>query len=559
MSFPPRGACAVTCGMCVCHACTLHSLEQVPPHYCSGEGVPSTAFSTDFWARAHVDSDSPLIGGCFVTFFDGPVSQYFVLPANNIAVELQHQQLVLFDPSVPHCAARPQLDTNAHVYSVVPVCKKGLISATPTNMHQTHAPRLLLPLTPDSCVPNAHATGPAQMAAWLGPEWQSAVEGMPLPEVCGSSHPPHTTCSAADAGATPSEQTPASAPHTLYAIELYADASPMCRFVHAKQIATTVHTLALDWHARPKAPIEPRTGSTHRHQQVNLDQLTYNLLHTITMAAWQVPPEAVHFIHASPNCASQSLASAASQVHRTGDAAPKSEEAHLSDRTLHSTLTMLERLRQSARPSMLITVENPAHSYFSRHVTVKHLLATAPWQLLFSNHCSTATEELDGVVTDDPYSCGLLPEKRTIWLTTGLPSWAQLSTCQNNCRMLVPGEKYHRILICNPAKDPIKQGQRVLRATENKARIPLGAFEELWSLRREMMDYEDGAQQYCITCGSDEQEPTNMLYMCESAACTHVQHRLCYTGGEGRPVPHVFTCTFCELRHACAPVPFKLE
>lgn len=35
---------------------------KVPPHYCVGEGMPAAAFTVDFWAEAHVDQDSDLVG-----------------------------------------------------------------------------------------------------------------------------------------------------------------------------------------------------------------------------------------------------------------------------------------------------------------------------------------------------------------------------------------------------------------------------------------------------------------------------------------------------------------
>ena len=112
-------------------------------------------------------------------------------------------------------------------------------------------------------------------------------------------------------------------------------------------------------------------------------------------------------------------------------------EAHQSDATICATLSILEELRQAV-PKVLITIENPRHSVFDRHIKVRELLATGKWRLLESTHCATANEDLDGKVTAHPESRGLFPDKRTWWLTTGLPKQATMSVCKSDCWMLVP-------------------------------------------------------------------------------------------------------------------------
>ena len=261
-----------------------------------------------------------------------------------------------------------------------------------------------------------------------------------------------------------------------------------------------------------------------------------------------------------------SLAAAASQVHRTIDGAPTSEQAHTSDATIHSTLIVLEKIRSQAN-NILITIEQPAHSVFRRHLTVKQLLYEGHWRLITSSHCSAATEQLDGIVTDDPWCEALFPRKNSIWLTSGVPQWADLPQCNQNCRMLIPGTTVHRLLICRPAKQPLRKGQRVLTSAEAKGRIPLGVLQQIWELHQQWIQYNDGAHTHCITCGSDLQEKENQLFLCEQEGCKHVQHGQCHenqmgkldvstekhttkVGAYGWEQSEPFTCSECVLRQS---------
>ena len=177
---------------------------------------------------------------------------------------------------------------------------------------------------------------------------------------------------------------------------------------------------------------------------------------------WVIRTAEVDWIHASPECKHQSLACAVNKLHRTKSGVPKTWEAHQSEKTLARTLSILNQVTTEA-PKMLCSIEHPAHSTFELHPVVRQLLTLERWQLLTSSHCKTASEELDGRVTNQPNCTALFPMKMTNWLISGVPPYAQLSKCAQDCRMLVPGTKVHRELICRPASHAMKQGQRVLR------------------------------------------------------------------------------------------------
>ena len=94
--------------------------------------------------------------------------------------------------------------------------------------------------------------------------------------------------------------------------------------------------------------------------------------------------------------------------------------------------------------------------------------------------------------------------------------------------MLVPGTKVHRLLVCRPATQPLKKGQRVVLATENKSRIPLGVLQHLWNLHRQWIQYNDGAHTHCISCGSNQVAQEDQLLLCENDDCRHIQHVECF-------------------------------
>lgn len=522
-------------------------------------------------------------GGSFATFFDGEVEQYFCLPAHNVAIRLHDQQLVLFDSSIPHCASRPH--GPGHVYSIVPVCPKKQLAAQPTGMHAMHAPRLLLPLCHDSTASDAHVRGPHQMRTLFGHEWEAFLEA------CSPHNGPHSTSthdhadvpeegqaspitpdahvqanvlgegSASSAPQTSQVRATCDGPPTLHVVELYADTSPTCKFAHSALTGYVVHTLAVDWHTHGKCIGPVRAGCSHHHIQFNLNHLELRDLAKWTADLWGITPQAVDWYHLSFDCTPQSLAGACKAVHRSKGTAPVTPLAHQSDITISENLTIMDGLVQQS-PRILITAEQPWHSIFTAHLDVRTLLLTRRWQLVRSSHCKSATLELDGEVTDDAHCPALFPQKHSVWLVAGVPPYAELSTCvpPYNCRMLVPGGAAHRLLISRPAEG-MRPGQRVMKPSEDKARIPLGTMAELWEWHSQVRERPDMHYYQCCVCGHDDCPDGDPLLLCEgtvnvpsglgagaaavAVSCKRVQHLTCSGGSPGDPVPLRFLCVGC--------------
>ena len=287
-------------------------------------------------------------------------------------------------------------------------------------------------------------------------------------------------------------------------------------------------------------------GSDHLHEQFNLNKLERRDLELWTMMHWGIPLEQVDWIHASPECREQSLACAVNKLHRSKHGTPRTWQAHTSEKTIARLLRLLQELTDQS-PMKLCTVEHPGHSTFELHPTVRHLLTLERWQLLASSHCKTASEALDGKVTKDPFCAALFPQKDTLWLTSGLPPHAFMSKCKGDCRMLVPGTAVHRLLICRPASHDMLQGQRVMKMSEDRAAIPLGAMQELWNLHMQVLNLQDDAQYECARCGGDQSSPHNPLLICDNG-CKRVQHKNCSGFEYEAMLPETFFCHNCAAR-----------
>ena len=337
-------------------------------------------------------------------------------------------------------------------------------------------------------------------------------------------------------------------PPPLYGLEMYADTAPASRYIHTIPGPAHKHTLAVDWHQAGAKGINPTPGSSHSHERFNLNKLTRDDIEGWTQERWGIPAKQLSWIHASVDCTTQSLASASTQKHRYATGTPKTPAAHDSDATINATLEILENIRAIAT-DILITVENPAHSVFDRHPKVKELLVGGHWRLLESSHCAAAREDFDGPVTQHPQCPGLFPEKRTWWLTTGLPRDAQLPQCNKDCRMLVPDTKVHRLVICQPTKHSLQKGQRVMRLTEPRAKIPLGAMHAIWTKHIAFKLKIDKSDKDCAICGGMDCWEENPLLVCDQEGCTRVQHVEC--SGISLPdalQPTSWLCRGCTLK-----------
>ncbi len=73
--------------------------------------------------------------------------------------------------------------------------------------------------------------------------------------------------------------------------------------------------------------------------------------------------------------------------------------------------------------------------------------------------------------------------------------------CRRSCDHLIPGTKYHRVLICN--RSDMQPGQHVMPNDLRKSAIPLGMFDLLWRNRctigsSRLVDTDTDANQYRV-------------------------------------------------------------
>ena len=335
----------------------------------------------------------------------------------------------------------------------------------------------------------------------------------------------------------------------IYVLELYARTSPACRFAHRAPIGKRVRTLAIDWHSEQVESIEVISPSDHHHEQFNLHLLQRRHIDIWAAKFWGISSNRIDWIHSSNECAPQSFAGAAKAIHRWGDANPKSLDAKRSDVVINNTLLLLDDLKSQSM-NMLCSVEHPHHSMLGSHPTVKRLLVQGRWNMVVSSHCSTVNTTLDGTISSSDHSPVLFPQKDTMWLLAGVPPYAELPRCHMDCPMLTPEKDGHRLLICMPASHQLKPGQRVMKLSEERGRIPLGAMKLIWDLHLEMIKENDHYDYECVRCGGDVHTDSNPLICCNS--CNHIQHLHCSPFDKWEDVPDTFTCSVCLLGNRTA-------
>jgi hypothetical protein len=232
----------------------------------------------------------------------------------------------------------------------------------------------------------------------------------------------------------------------------------------------------------------------------------------------------IDWIHASVDCSTFSNASACKATHRRPDGAPRSYLANEADGALGNLIRILRSLKRD-RPTRLITIENPENSSFTAHPSVRMAVAEGSFKLLYSHHCASATQDLDGKIAGpDDYRCPpVFPKKGSVWLTSGLPRTATLPRCNAQCRMMIAGTDYHRLVICAPADRRLHDAQRKINQKDSKSRIPQGLFKSIWNQWVEALDKEDGFQERCSKCG----DPTGEMLCCDTEGCGRVEHHDC--------------------------------
>ena len=271
---------------------------------------------------------------------------------------------------------------------------------------------------------------------------------------------------------------------------------------------------------------------------MDLSHMTYEDINIWSLSLLGRAITELYAIHASHPCDTLSLASACmGELHRGPNSAPISWMAQHHDSMLQNLLSILESVHD-ANNRILLTIENPWHSHFRSLPIAQLAMARAPWRLLRSDHCASASPILDGLVTGPPLHRigGLWPMKSTAWLTIGLHPLAQLPTCsaRGPCNMLVPGTNHHVLVICSRTEG-LRRGQRRL-PNQMRGRIPLGLFETLINLHEEFVQSWDGHDYLCYVCidGGD-------LQLC--AGCTRVFHPDCNQFSTNTNL-----CVTCALR-----------
>ena len=235
---------------------------------------------------------------------------------------------------------------------------------------------------------------------------------------------------------------------------------------------------------------------------MDLFHLTYADLETWALYLLGRTLADLYAIHASHPCDTLSLASACmGELHRGPNSSPVSWMAQRHDAMLHNILQILESVYRTNN-RILLTVENPWHSHFRSLTIVQIAMTRAPWRLLRSDHCASASPIFDGMITGTQMHRmgGLWPMKPTAWLTIGLHPLATLPACSTHdpCNMLVPGTNHHVLVICSRTEG-LRNGQRRL-PNSMRGRIPLGFFETLINLHNEYTQSVDGHDHLCYVC-----------------------------------------------------------
>jgi hypothetical protein len=332
---------------------------------------------------------------------------------------------------------------------------------------------------------------------------------------------------------------------TIRLLELYAGTAPASRFVHSID-NTRVLSAAVDWSADTQN-ICVNDQSRHTNIRFDIAQMRIDDVDIWARAFLDGPDSQIDWIHASVDCSTFSNASACKATHRRPDGAPRSILANEADTSLGNLISILRSLKRD-RPDRLITIENPENSSFTAHPSVRSAIAEGSFKLLYSHHCASAAQELDGKIAGpEDYRCPpVFPKKGSVWLTSGLPRTATLPRCNSQCRMMIPETNHHRLVICAPTERSLHEAQKKLAEKTSRSRIPLGLFRTIWSLWVDAAEKEDGFQERCSKCG----DPTGEMLCCDTAGCDRIEHHDCQSVEE--PPQEIkagqWFCQNCRLR-----------
>ena len=90
-----------------------------------------------------------------------------------------------------------------------------------------------------------------------------------------------------------------------------------------------------------------------------------------------------------------------------------------------------------------------------------------------------------------------------------------------------------------------------MRMSEDRARIPLGVMQELWTIHLKWINREDRSDSKCAVCGLTHSTCADPLLICDGTkevVCTRVQHLLCSGLTVPEEAPEVWRCGLCDAR-----------
>ena len=137
---------------------------------------------------------------------------------------------------------------------------------------------------------------------------------------------------------------------------------------------------------------------------------------------------------------------------------------------------------------------------------------------------------------------GLFPNKPSGYGITGVMHDFMLIECEKaQCRMKVPGEEYHVLVVSNET-GKIRAGQRKVDG-RGKAAIPKGVHDKIWQSHLEWIATEDGHSYECAVCGG-----LGLLTCCDKEGCNSAQHVRC-SKMDMKAEP--WYCNVCALEEGC--------
>ena len=267
------------------------------------------------------------------------------------------------------------------------------------------------------------------------------------------------------------------------------------------------------------------------HPRVRFVQFDLRLLTVRDVGVWcrstfpEATPSDIVGIQASFVCTTLTKAGDCKEPrHRGENGTPLTIQAQFDDTALNVGLEVLRWVSEEA-PECLITAENGWHSHFKDHMLVQETLEKGNWQIIKTELCAAANQELDrGANRQEIY-----PKKSTCMLV----KWPEevkhmkqeeqiLPRCAGEqCPMTLADGRRHQVVVCSRKRE--SEIQPGMSGEQNKAKIssilPIGLFEKVWAGTERKQPTKMGD---CIVCG--ERGATSA---CTNRLCQRWQHGTC--------------------------------